>query len=354
MLRSEAWGGLELYSLDFIEKQQKVLGFQVHLLAVPQSKVWSEAELRKIPVQSDWSDWTTANALHIHQRQDLPAARLRLIGRKIPFFYSLYMSAPVKKGPYHRWIYSRLQGVASSSEWVCQSVKRNFPIPADRVHCIRYGRDNQISPWSSEQISNFRKSNKAQPEEKVLCSLSRIDPEKGVGTLVEAFLGLTSQEQKKLRLWIIGDPTLLHKTGQGENVYEADSERLYADLKKLDHPQIQLFPFQSNPEGFLQSADTFFLGSTEETYSLAVIDAFLRGKPVLGTKSGGTVEQIGSTRGFFFEPKNVNSLQESLRHLIRLESSEVQLLGDNAKKWAQLEHSWDQCLQTWKKIYLRL
>ena len=362
VLRSNAWGGLELYSLDFIQQLKNTLGIEGQLLAVPHSKVWLEAEKRNIAVRSSWPSRKSIDAIHVHRRQDLPAARFRLINSSKKFFYSLYMSAPAKKDLYHRWIYSRLDGLASSSEWVCENVRKNFPVRGERVHCIRYGRLNQIPVWSPDEILNFRQQNGAQPGDLVICSMSRIDPEKGVGTLAQAFLKLSPSAQKRIRLWIIGDPTLLHRTADGNNIYEEASLQLDRELKEIKHPRIHLIPFQSQPEGFLQSSDLFYLGSTEETYSLAVIDAFLRAKPVLGTYSGGTIEQLADSepsgnshprgpRGFFFEPKNTDSLCSQLEILAETSDSELHAFGQRAQLWAQHEHNWSTTLEKWKNIY---
>ena len=359
VLRSTAWGGLELYTLDFIQKQQSILGFQNTLLCHEHSKVWLEAKKRNIKVQNTWAGFQEADILHIHRRKDLPAARLRLVGRSQRFFYSLYMSAPAKKGLYHRWIYSRIEGLASSSKWVCENVRHNFPIPSERIHCVRYGRDSNVSLFNVSQIEDFRRSRGVSRDEIVLCSMSRIDPEKGVGLLVDAFLKLKAHQQKKLRLWIMGDPTLQYRTKDGKDVFEPESERLFKLLQNLHHPQIELIPFQSDPENFLQSADLFFLGSTEETYSLAVIDAFLRAKPVLGSRSGGTIEQIfeqatenkGEERGYFFEPRDEASLIQGLQEILETDFREIQSRGQRARAWALREHDWKRCLETWEKIY---
>ena len=362
VLRSSAWGGLELYSLDFAKNLHEYLVQVLKkngsadkvtscLIGIPGSLVEREAKARGLFFQSDLKNLRNADFVHVHRRQDLKAVRLRLLFTKTPLFYSLYMSAPLKKDLYHRWIYKRVNAIASSSEWVCREVKQNFPVNASQVHLIRYGRNPAPTAWSPDKINEHRAQWGISENDIVLCSLSRIDPEKGINTLLESFMKLPAESQSSLRLWIVGDPTLSHHDSSGKAVFEPPSEALYKKILQLHHPRIQYFPFQKDPEVFLQCADIFYLGSTEETYSLAVIDAFQRGKPVLGTRSGGTIEQIGSLeeRGYFFTPKNEVSLLQTITHLLK--TKDQRLKGEVAKQWAENEHSWTKNLKEWSEIY---
>lgn len=345
--------------MDLIQKLQSELNLECRLICAPHSRVQAEAQARGLQTQTHWQGLRSADFIHVHRRQDLAKVRLKILGLNTPLFYSLYMSAPRKKDLYHAWIYSRVNALVSSSKWVCAEVERNFAILPKNIHCIRYGRNHPPGPWNPKQIEEMRAKYKANSSDLVICSMSRIDPEKGVGDLVEAYLKLPENEQNKLRLWLIGDPTISHTEPSGKDVFEPGSEALEKRLQALNHPRIQRIAFQKDPEAFLQSADLFFLGSTEETYSLAVIDAFLRGKPVLGSHSGGTIEQLQdqdstrkqTQRGFFFEPRNTESLKEALQQILNLSKIEITEKGTQARTWSLKEHSWENCLQEWKKIY---
>jgi glycosyltransferase involved in cell wall biosynthesis len=362
VLRSSAWGGLELYSLDFAKNLHEYLSSLLkkkgsseplasYLIGIPGSPVERESQARGLFFQADFKNLRGADFVHVHRRQDLKDVRVRLLLTKIPLFYSLYMSAPPKKDLYHRWIYGRLNALASSSEWVCKEVQQNFPLKPSQIHLIRYGRNQSPETWNPEKIKHHRTIMGIKENDIVLCSLSRIDPEKGLATLVDAFLNLPTETQSPLRLWIVGDPTLSHHDSSGQPVFESPSEALYKKILSLSHPRIQYFPFQKDPEIFLQCADVFYLGSTEETYSLAVIDAFQRGKPVLGTQSGGTVEQIGlqQERGYFFRAKDVESLKKAMTRLLNREEQKTK--GQAAQEWAEIEHSWTKNLKEWGDIY---
>jgi len=360
ILLSDSWGGLEIYSLDFIAKLRSA-GLHSSLLCKPNTPVHSGALARQIPlVDSQALRAKTTTHLHVHKRQNLPWVRWQIIGRDLPVFYSLYMSSRPKKDPYHRWIYSRLSGLASSAAWVCHRVEKDYPLAPNKVHLIRYGRNPAPIGLSPTERNSFRQSQGANPQQRVLLSLSRIDPGKGVGELVRAFAGLPVALRSQWQLWIVGDPSRQGTTPSGEPVFEPASVELLRVLQlQCQSPELQkhirLFSFQNNPLPFLLSADLFFMGALEETYSLAVIDAMLSGLPILGAHSGGTIEQIGNQeeRGFFFRTDSLTDLQDQLTRLSEESHDKFAEKGQVARSWAQSQHSWDTCIGHWKELYVQ-
>lgn len=369
VLRSKAWGGLEHYALDLIQKMN-VERDHPHttkqvLLCRRGSRVESEARARGIQIEFSPLALLGANKIiHIHQRQDLPLVRLtRLLAFKqpaTPIVYSLYMSAPPKKDIYHQWIYRQVDALISSSQLLNQEVRENFPIDPEKIHLVRYGRNPENSTPSQEAIQNFRKSILHDSNRLAFVTLCRIDPGKGVLDIAHSLEFLNSDELKKIEIWIIGDPTLQTTKSDGTRIFEPESAKTFEFLKLTKSQDafkdvLKIIPYQKQPELALSAANVFLLATHKETYSLAVLDAFQCERPVLGTHSGGTIEQIGEKqeRGWFFEPRNPKDLAEKIREVLANRNS-ISIKGQLAKSWCRNEHDWAKCLQELNSLYQNL
>jgi glycosyltransferase involved in cell wall biosynthesis len=366
ILKSEAWGGLEHYSLDLIQHLIHA-GLSCSLLCLKNSRVEKEATARNIPLvyKASLIRDNRFTHIHVHQRKDLPLARFFLLGLNKPLLYSLYMSAPPKKDLYHQWIYRRIDGLASSSEWVNKNVKINFPIAEKNIHLIRYGRDKDTQVPSTAEIAVLKTQLQIPNEKLIFGSMCRLDEGKGVLELAKALLHLTTEELSKFELWIIGDRTLKRTLPNGDPEFEEQSQKVYDELNTLTANEkikncLRLIPYQKNINLYLKAMDLFVIGSYEETYSLGVIDAMMMGIPLLGTKSGGTIEQIGEqivpiseqegNHGFFFKPKDKESTAEAFKFVLQ-NKDQLQAKGQLAKTWAQKEHHWDRCIKQWLDLY---
>lgn len=358
VLESQSWGGLEIYALDLIDRLNRA-GVESALYCPRLGPVRARALELGIPmIDNLWrlrdSRWTH---VHVHQRRSLAKVRALLTGKKTPFIYSLYMSSQPKRDLYHHWIYSRVHRVTSSSAWVCEKLINDYPIRPDKIELVRYGRP-EILPSAVGSTPNLaaRQELHAPSEARVLLSLSRLDPGKGILKIIQAYLSLPEEMRTKWHLWIIGDPTQKGIGKDGRPIYEKASIEFQEKIKTLSRDpragQLRILPFQKDYQKYLAACDLFFMGAFEETYSLAVIDAMLNGKPVLGAKSGGTVEQIGfkEERGFFFDRESQDSLTSTWINLDK-NFAEVYEKGANALRWAALEHSWPRCLAHWQNIY---
>jgi glycosyltransferase involved in cell wall biosynthesis len=78
------------------------------------------------------------------------------------------------------------------------------------------------------------------------------------------------------------------------------------------------------------------------------------GKPVLGARSGGTVEQIkDGFNGFLYEPRNHQELAAKIRYLYE-NPQEAQQMGQNAFQWAIRTFTRDSYQEKIAKILARL
>lgn len=373
-IQSLAWGGLEIYTVELIRQlaetdvEQLVLcsahsrvaeelrKTSIPMITFPEKKI---TKLKQAFIINDLIQKHDISHLHSHTRLDLWACALSLWNNdQTAHIYNLYMNALPKKDFVHRWLFSKVDALCSSSEFVVAEAKRNFPIAPEKIHLVRYGRQTEHYQPSDEKRKTLRQAYSLKDQDLVFGTLCRIDPGKGVRELVQALDYLSDLEIQKIQMMIVGEPTILGRSDQGEIVYEADSLELANWIdKQAKTPRLaghlHRVPFQKDYIPVIDILDIFILASYNETYSLSVLDAMLMKKPVIGTDAGGTTEQVGANeRGHLIPPKNPEKLAEALRFYIN-NPDKARQQGERAREWALQQHSWPQTLKSTIDLYTK-
>ncbi len=99
------------------------------------------------------------------------------------------------------------------------------------------------------------------------------------------------------------------------------------------------------------SSDLFVCPSPEEAFPSVVLEAMACGKPVIGTKVGGMLEQIvDGWNGFLVEPEDEGALAEKIGYLLD-HSEERQRMGLNSRQRAVEEFDWDRVARRYLETY---
>lgn len=371
-IQSLSWGGLELYTVELIRKLAET-GLEQQVLCSVHSRVAEELKKAQVPIitfpEKKLSKIKMAalirgltkkhgiTHLHSHTRLDMWACVLARWNSDCPaHIYNLYMNALPKQDIVHRWLFSKVNAICSSSEFVVAEARRNFPIAPEKVRLIRYGRQTELYQPNEDKRKSLREAHSIKDHDLVFGTLCRIDPGKGVRELVQALEHLSESEIRKIHMMIVGDPTILERDDKGAITYEAASLAL-ADWidEKAKSPRLaghlHRVPFQKDYIPVIDSLDVFILASHNETYSLSVLDAMLMKKPVIGTDAGGTTEQIGANeRGHLVPPQNTDALTEAMRFYIN-NPKEAQIQGERARQWVREQHNWSHTLKSTLDLY---
>lgn len=92
---------------------------------------------------------------------------------------------------------------------------------------------------------------------------------------------------------------------------------------------IQFLDYKENPYDVVNQADIVLVCSRIEAFGLVTLEAMFMKKPVIGTNSGGTPEQIREGfNGLLYEPENYYQLANKIEYLID-HRREIKRLGKN-------------------------
>lgn len=159
----------------------------------------------------------------------------------------------------------------------------------ERVHVLQRGVDTIKRHPAFHDDDMRRRLSGGEPEKKVLVFVGRVAPEKELDRLLPLM-----QERDDVRLAIVGDGP--------------DRSR----LMKLFAGTPTVFTGFLHDEPLSQayaSADAFIFPSVSETLGLVILEAMASGLPVIGARSGPTLEQVrDGENGFLFDVDSTPSL----------------------------------------------
>lgn len=136
-------------------------------------------------------------------------------------------------------------------------------------------------------------------------------------------IGELRDQGLQAQLWVVGG---------GDQDYCNFLNNLVREKNLEGH--IRFFGQVDNALPYIQQADVLLLCSRCEAFARVVIEAMKTGKPVLGTKSGGTVEQIkDGLNGFLYEPRDHKGLARKIKYLHDNPTLMIEM-GNNGREWA--------------------
>lgn len=371
VMTSVSRGGLELYVRElilnlhankvqqvivcdehsFMQGDLKALGIPVEVLAAGSRynpmRMWRLHAIQRAHGIKIW---------HSHQRDDMILVALAFFfAKKFRHIFSLYMGFARKKDLLHRLVYRRVEKLVTTSELMNSLARERLPVRASQIACIRYGRDHNNFVAAPAKLKAVRKTLGVKPGQKIVISLCRLDPMKGVREFAEAARLLDYRMRGKFLFVQIGERTITSFDAEGRPVYLPESEGVYRELVAAERGAqstafFRLLPFQKDFAPYLMASDYFVLGSYDEMYSLSMIDAMMAGCFVIGTNNGGTTEQLQNDRGFLIEAKSSAAIADAL---IRAEKSAPlrKAMQKAAQSWVMREHTWKAVLPQWFALY---
>jgi len=167
-----------------------------------------------------------------------------------------------------------------------------------------------------------------------VASLTR---EKDPDTLIQAVAELAQRRQ---------DFVLVHIGSQGPCAPSIQQQVNALGIA----PYYRYVGFQNQPEMLFSMADVFVLTSRLEGLSTSVLDAFLRGLPVVSTDAGGQKESLADGRGILCPVGDCKAIADGIDRLLDDEALRRDITA-RARDYAQREHSVDEMGRRYLALY---
>jgi alpha-1,6-mannosyltransferase len=166
-------------------------------------------------------------------------------------------------------------------------------------------------------------------DELALVYAGRLDAEKRIATLIDAFRRIPPQLRS--RLVLVGDGPLAG----------------LADEAARHDPRIVRLPYQSDRQALsrvLASSDLYVSAAPHETFGLAVVEAQASGLAVAGVRAGAMVERVPETVGLLAPELSAESLAGTI---VELATNGFRARGRAARALVAANFSWDATFARW-------
>lgn len=239
-----------------------------------------------------------------------------------------------------------------STEFEKETLIAEYQADAKRIVVVPPGVDTKTFKPQSQK--GMREKLDFPVQRKLVVFVGRIDPIKGITTLIQALGDLTTKHpdfHKKVSVFLIGGdienadfwhiPAVKHIQ---DLIVELGLECCVKFLGAKPHSELALY---------YSASDVVVMPSLYESFSLVTLEAMASGSCVLGSRVGGLRFLIeDGVTGRLFENKNVDQLCSILYELLE-DSQERKRLGTNAHQFAAT-FSWDMQAAKIEEVYQRL
>jgi len=192
---------------------------------------------------------------------------------------------------------------------------------------------NRFKPSKNIRIKLREKYN-IKENEWVFMFLGRINAEKGVEDLINAFINI--KESYNQKLFIVGPD---------------EDQIISKNINSIKNNNIIYVPLTDKPEDIMQICDTFCLPSYREGFGLSVIEASALEKPIICSNAYGLRDTIKeNVTGIRHEKGSVSSLQQNLIYVLE-NKEKIKRMGENGREYVLNNFSEEMLSINWFNFY---
>ncbi len=223
-----------------------------------------------------------------------------------------------------RWTEPLGQLVITNSETVAESLLRRRIVSGARLEVI----PNCLAPpdpLGPERVAELREDLGVGPDDFLWLAVGRLEPQKDVSRLVEAF-GSLLEARPEAQLAIAGEGSLAAALDR-----QIDDRGLAR--------QVTLLGLRADVPALLGSADAYVLSSAWESSPNSLLEAALAGVPAVATDVGGVREILtDGENGLVVPPRDTAALAAAMKRVMAMPPGERQRMG-SARRAELLERS---------------
>jgi glycosyltransferase involved in cell wall biosynthesis len=169
--------------------------------------------------------------------------------------------------------------------------------------------------------------------------LGRMNSEKGINELAEAFNSLR-KKHVNVRLLLVG--------GDEENMTPIVKQKV------KDIESVMFYGVTPTPERFIQACDVFCMPSYREAFCLSILEASSMEKPIICSDTYGLMESIVENRtGIRHKVADVDSLYLAMEKLFN-DQNLVESLGKGGRQYVLENFSAKTITEKWLEFYLKM
>lgn len=239
--------------------------------------------------------------------------------------------------------------IISSSSEEKRNLMGEYGVSAQKIKVIYPGVNHNLF-YPSRAKTAFQETGFSE-EDKILLYVGRVEPIKGLMTIIEAFALLNKSRNPLLRLIVIGGG----KKGS-ELSYNPEVKRVKAAVETFGLTEKIVFPGSKEQKAlkdFYSAADVLIVPSLYESFGLVVVEALACGTPVLVSKVGKmrTIVKEGKN-GFSFAPGSPEVLANGIKEFFQKKD----LLWEEARIRQDIidRFSWDKTGRETQRVFAGL
>ncbi len=157
----------------------------------------------------------------------------------------------------------------------------------------------------------IRKALGIAPEEKLVVTVARLAPMKGIEYLIDA-AGLLLAERKDVKFAIVGDVAFEEDRPYKERLLNRAAAQGLTGA-------VHFLGLRRDVDRILAEADAFALPSVYDIFPTVILEAMNAGLPIVATDVGGVPEMVREAYGILVPPANPLKLKEALNELLELD-----------------------------------
>lgn len=213
------------------------------------------------------------------------------------------------------------EAIISSSEHEKQSLLKEYEIPSSKIRLVYPGVNKKLFyPLNKKDV---RRELGFREVDKIILFVGRIEPVKGLFTLIEA-LELLRKEAPSLsnrfKLIVVGGGSKSSDHPKNREIIRI--QKAVKEKNLMDQVHFLGSKKQNELKKYYSAADVLVMPSLYESFGLVVVEALACGIPVIASKIGEMMNIIKEGKnGFYFTPDDPSSLSFCLNYFFSPKSS---------------------------------
>lgn len=245
--------------------------------------------------------------------------------------------------------------IVSPSDYEKECIIEEYGISPSKVKVISPGVNRFI--FFPLSLHKARSSLGLKEEEKIVLYVGRIEPEKGLETLIRALMRLKNEAPQlfeELKLLVIGGGDK-----KGEFLKNREIARLTSMVERNGLKEKILFlgsKKHNELQSYYSAADVLVIPSLYESFGLVALESLACGIPVIASRVGEMKRIIEEgSNGFLFSPGDSTSLAAALERIFSQQSSldsRTEISTDIVKRYSW-ERTGEETCRTLREIIRR-